>query len=206
MALPKFEDYKAPWEVDAQGNPIEPDKQETDPEKLKKHLWNVLSDKEKAQAARDAALGKTTELTSKVTELEAAVQGKANEGKTELEKLQASIDALTERATKAEFEKDRMSVLTEHKIRPDAHDLLTGKTLDELKASAEKLVALGLVEKEGSTGEGNGGGDGNNGGGNPLETQPKPRSNPGDPNPGGGGDDISVDDFAKQYGGNTFPL
>lgn len=206
MALPKFEDYKAPWEVDAQGNPIEPDKQETDPEKLKKHLWNVLSDKEKAQAARDAALGKNTELTSKVTELEAAVQGKANEGKTELEKLQASVDALTKRAVDAEFAKDRMSVLTEHKIDPKAHDLLTGKTLDEMTASAAKLVELGLVVKD-TTGNGeNNGNNGNGGDGNPLNTTPRQRLNPGDPTPGSEGDGPSVDDFVKNFESTQFRL
>jgi hypothetical protein len=206
VALPKFEDFKAPWELDSAGNPIEADKQEVDAEKLKKHLYNVLSDKEKAQTARDGALGKVTELTGKVTELETAAQGKANEGKTELEKLQASIDALTKRAADAEFAKDRLSVLTDHKIDPKAHDLLTGKTLDEMKASAERLVELGLVVKEGSTGEGNGGGQGA-GQGNPLDTTPRHRLNPGDPNSGDGtGGEMSVDDFVKQAESTQFQL
>jgi len=203
VAVPKFEEFKAPWEIDSAGNPIEADKQEVDPEKLKKHLWNLLSDKDKAQAARDSALGKVTELNSKVTELETAAQGKANEGKTEIEKLQESINALTKRATDAEYNSTRLKVLTANKIDPKAHDLLTGKTLDEMNASAAKLVELGLVVKESASTEGKGGeGEGE---GNPLNTTPRTRLNPGDPKPDEGGE-LSVDDFVKRYGSSAVPL
>ena len=204
MALPKFEDFKAPWELDSAGNPIEADKQEVDAEKLKKHLYNVLSDKEKAQAARDTALQQVGTLTTERDTLKQAAEAKADEGKTELQKLQESINALTTRAEQAEHDKDRLAVLTQHKIKPEAHSLLTGKTLQEMTASAEQLVALGLVEKAATD---NGGGEGNGAGqGNPLDTTPRQRLNPGDPNPGSEGDGPSVDDFVKQYGGNTFPL
>ena len=203
MALPKFEDFKAPWEVDAAGNAIEADKQEVDPEKLKKHLWNVLSDKEKAQTARDAALTQIGTLTTERDTLKSAAEAKANEGKTELQKLQESMDALTKRAELAEHDKDRLAVLTQHKIKPEAHSLLTGKTLAEMTASAEQLVALGLVEKAATD---NGGGDGAGAGqGNPLDTTPKQRLNPGDPKPDEGGE-MSVEDFAKRYGGSSIPL
>lgn len=204
MALPKFEEFKAPWELDSAGNPIEADKQEVDAEKLKKHLYNVLSDKEKAQTARDAALQQIGTLTTERDTLKQAAAAKADEGKTELQKLQESINALTKRAETAEYDKNRMAVLTQHKIKPEAHSLLTGKTVEEMTASAEQLVALGLVEKATTD---NGGGEGNGAGqGNPLDTTPRPRLNPGDPNPGSEGDGPSVDDFVKQYGGSTFPL
>jgi hypothetical protein len=204
VALPKFEDFKAPWELDSAGNPVEADKQEVNPEQLKKHLWNVLSDKEKAQTARDAALASVGTLTSERDTLKSAVEAKASEGKTELQKLQDSINALTTRAESAEHDKDRLAVLTQHKIKPEAHALLTGKTLAEMTASAEQLVALGLVEKAAA---GAGGSEGTGGEGNPLQTAPVHRLNPGDPNPGGEGDgDISVDDFAKRYGASQFPL
>ena len=204
MALPKFEDFKAPWELDSAGNAIEADKQEVDPEKLKKHLWNVLSDKEKAQTARDTALAQVGTLTTERDTLKSAADSKADEGKTELQKLQESINALTTRAETAEFDKTRIEVLTQHKIRPEAHSLLTGKTAAELEASAEQLVALGLVVAEGSTGDGsNGAGAGQ---GNPLDTSPRPRLNPGDPKPDDAGGDLSVDDFVKQVESTQFRL
>lgn len=203
MAVPKFEEFKAPWEVDSAGNPIEADKQEVDPEKLKKHLWNLLNDKDKAQTARDAALTQVGTLTTERDTLKSAAEAKADEGKTELQKLQDSINALTQRAELAEHDKDRLAVLTQHKIKPEAHSLLTGKTLAEMTASAEQLVALGLVEKPTTD---NGGGEGDGAGqGNPLDTTPKPRLNPGDPKPDEGGE-MSQEDFAARYGGNTFPL
>jgi hypothetical protein len=204
VALPKFEEFKAPWEVDSAGNPIEPDKQEVDAEKLKKHLYNVLSDKEKAQTARDTALGQIATLTTERDQLKQAADAKADEGKTELQKLQDSINALTQRAETAEFDKTRIEVLTAHKIKKEAHSLLTGKTAQELEASAQQLVALGLVETEAPKGDGNNGqGAGSS---NPLDTTPRPRLNPGDPNPGSDGEGPSVDDFVKQYGGSSLPL
>jgi hypothetical protein len=203
VALPKFEDWKAPWEVDSAGNPIEADKQEVDAEKLKKHLYNVLTDKEKAQTARDTALQQIGTLTTERDSLKQAVEAKADEGKTELQKLQESINALTTRAEQAEHDKDRLAVLTQHKIKPEAHSLLTGKTLAEMTASAEQLVALGLVEKAATD---NGGGDGAGAGqGNPLDTTPRQRLNPGDPNPSEGGE-MSVDDFVKQAESTQFQL
>jgi hypothetical protein len=204
VALPKFEEFKAPWEVDSAGNPIEADKQEIDPEKFKKHLWNLLSDKEKAQTARDAALQQVGTLTTERDTLKQAAEQKSQEGLTEIQKLQQSIEGLTKRAEQAEFDKTRVEVLTKNKIKPEAHSLLQGKTLAELEASAANLVALGLVEAPTTdNGGSNGAGEGQ---GNPLDTTPRPRLNPGDPNPGSEGDGPSVDDFVKQYGGNTFPL
>lgn len=200
MALPKFEDYKAPWELDKDGKPVDADKQVTDPEKLKKHLYNVLTDKEKAQTARDTALGLNTELTGKVTELETAVASKGAEGLSEMQKLQKSITDLTERSEKAELERDRVKVLTDAKLKPEAAEFLTGKTMAELKASADKLVALGLVV-ETTNGESSESPK-LDAAGNPIVGQPtvvKERKNAGDPLEGGGAGAVSVDDFVKDF-------
>lgn len=52
--LPKFEDWLAPWEVGDDGKALE-EPAEVDPARLKKHLYNLLSDKEKLQEARQTA-------------------------------------------------------------------------------------------------------------------------------------------------------
>ena len=197
MPLPKFEDYKAPWELDKDGKAVDADKQVTDPEKLKKHLYNVLTDKEKAQTARDTALGLNTELTGKVTELETAVANKGAEGLSEMQKLQASIEALTTRTANAELAKTRLEVMTGANLKPEAAEFLIGKTEAELKASADKLVALGLV-KEATTAVETPKLDAE---GNPIVGQPviKERNNSGDPLKPGDKTLPSREEFVKAY-------
>lgn len=196
MALPKFEDFKAPWELDKDGKAIPIEDQKPDAAVLKKHYYNVLSDKEKAQLARDTALGTVTELTGKVAEYQTAAEKKSTEGLSEIEKLTASVKALSERAEKAEFETSKLKIITDNKIRPDAADLLSGTTEAELKASAARLVALGLVETASTDGETNSGQVDEQG--NPLETKPRQRHNSGDPKPDDTTGDLSVADFVKQ--------
>ena len=188
MALPKFEDWQAPWEVSGT---------EPDPAQLKKHLYNVLSDKEKAQAARDAETARVTELTGKVTDLESKLNDKGAENLSEIQKLQRSLDELSERATKAELEKTKLEVMTANKLLPEAEEFLKGTTKAELDASAAKLVTLGLVQKDTTDGEKETKVDKD---GNPIQTAPvvKERSNPGDPNPQAT-PDTSVDDFVKDF-------
>ena len=195
MALPKFEDFNAPWEL-KDGKPVAEADQVIDKAQLKKHWYNVLQDKEKAQTARDTALGQVAELNGKVTELETKVNDKGAENLSELQKLQKSIDDLSQRAEKAELEKTRLEVMTEANLKPEAAEFLTGKTAAELKASADKLVALGLV-KEAAPAET----PQVDAEGNPITTQPvvKTRHNAGDPK---GPDDKTLptqEEFLKEY-------
>lgn len=195
MAYPKFEEFQAPWEV-KDGQPVAEADQVIDPKVLKKYLWNLGSDKDKAQTARDAALAQVTELTGKVTELETKVNDKGAENLSEIQKLQKSIDELSQRAADAELAKTRLEVMTKSNLKDEAGEFLTGKTLAELEASAAKLVGLGLV-KEATTG----GETKVDDQGNPIVTQPevKHRVNPGDPNGGNNKELPSVEDFVKDY-------
>lgn len=188
MALPTFEDWQAPWEVSGK---------ELDPAQIKKHHYNVLKDKEKAQAARDAEAAKVTELTGKVTELESKLNDKGAENLSELQKLQKSLDELSERAATAELEKTRLEVMTTNNIDPKAAEFLVGKTKAELDASAAKLVELGLVKKSTTDGET----PKLDEQGNPIVTQPvvKERHNSGDPKGDGDKELPTVDDFLKSY-------
>lgn len=203
MAHPKFEDYKAPWEVDKDGKDIPVEDQKPTPEQLKKHIWNVLGDKDKAQTARDTALGQVTELTSKVTELEKSVNDKAAEKLSDVEKLTKSVEALTTRAEQAEFEVLKTGVIATHKIKPEAADLLLGKTKAELEASALRLVGLGLVIETTDEGKNQQVDEG----GNPLETKPRQRHNAGDPlDDGDSGKDVTPADFVKSFEAGSFSL
>lgn len=188
MALPKFEDWQAPWEASGK---------ELDPEQIKKHHYNVLSDKEKAQTARDTALGEVTTLTSKVAELQAAAEKKSTEGLSEIEKLTASVEALTKRAETAEFEKTKLDVITAKELDPKASKFLKGTTQAELEASADELLELGLGKKS-EPGEKEGKVDEQ---GNPIVTQPvvKTRTNSGDPAGGAPKELPSQEEFLKRY-------
>lgn len=195
MALPKRSEWKAPWQV-KDGKDVPKDEQVVDPDKLADHLYNLLSDKEKAQTARDTALALNTELTGKVTELETAVANKGAEGLSDIQKLTASVEALKARAETAELNTTRLQVLNDKNLKPEAAEFLTGKTAAELNASADKLVALGLVKETAAAVETK-----LDDQGNPIVTQPvvKERHNSGDPRDGDQKDLPSVDDFLKSY-------
>ncbi len=47
--LPKFEEWKAQWEVDAEGKDIPEDEQQFDAARAKKLIYDLLSDKHRAQ-------------------------------------------------------------------------------------------------------------------------------------------------------------
>lgn len=189
MPLPKRSEWKAPWQVDKDGKDIPKDDQVVDPDKLADHLYNLLGDKEKLQV-------RATGAEAKVSELEKAVESKSTEGLSEIEKLTASVEALTKRAETAEFEKTKLDVITSKKLKPEAAEFLKGATEAELEASADKLLELGLGEKSGTDGK-EGKVDDQ---GNPITTQPvvKNRINSGDPQ-GGSPKELSVDDFVKSF-------
>lgn len=67
--LPKFEDWLAPWEVGEDGEKLE-EPEELDAARLKKHLYNLLSDKEKLQDARHTAEVQLAEVKDQLTTLQ----------------------------------------------------------------------------------------------------------------------------------------
>lgn len=62
--------------------------------------------------------------------------------KSESQKLREQLDALTARATAAERDKERLSVLARHQIPEEYQDLVHGGDADSLDASAQKVKAL----------------------------------------------------------------
>jgi len=56
-ALPKFEDWKAPWEVDSTGLSVPDEEQALDPARLKKYLHGLLTDKERLQTTVTTVTG-----------------------------------------------------------------------------------------------------------------------------------------------------
>lgn len=204
MAVPKFEEFKAPWETDAQGNPIAADDQVIDKATLKKYLWNTLSDKEKAQVARDTARSENNELKTKVTDLEGKLTGggdNTGDGKQndQIKQLMGLVQKLTDDNKKAEFKSEKITVLTTKGFDPVADmSLFEGKdTVQAVEQYADLLIERGLGGKKPAEGE-NGGGNEGNGQQPKLEGKPAGQLNNGLPD---GADDgkVDVDAFLKQY-------
>jgi hypothetical protein len=106
--LPKFEDYLAPWEVDGDGKKLD-EPAELDPARLKKHLYNLLSDKTRLQetvADKDTEVAQAQQaLKDLQTQHENEDQRKERENKEREDRLakaeareqeRAKIDAIAE--------------------------------------------------------------------------------------------------------------
>lgn len=199
MAVPKFEDFKAPWETDAQGNPIAEADQVVDKSQLKKWAHALLTDKEKAQVARDTARSENTELKTKVTDLEAKVSGGNNtdgsQQDDQIKQLMGLVQKLTDDNKKATFKAEKMQILTTKGFDPVADAaLFEGKeTVEAVEQYADLLVERGVGGKKSAEGEGDGDGDTPK-----LESKPAGQLNNGLPK-GAGDDAVDVNAFLKQY-------
>jgi transposase len=137
MAVPKFEDFKAPWEVDANGAEIPEDKQELDGSKLKRHLYNLLSDKEKLQGTVATVLAERDEFKTKVDEAARAGETEADKTKREIAELQKKVAA----ADKTEADARRLRIALRKGLTEIQAKRLVGETEEELEKDAEDLVS-----------------------------------------------------------------
>lgn len=154
----EFEKFLAPWEHDGEGKPLD-EPAEVDPEKLKKFLYDVLSDKEKAQTERDDVKSELANaqdtLTTMQREKESDDERRAREDK-EREERYARLEA-------EKVERDKIKAITKHfkdkGIEADRAERLaaraTGENETEWVQSAEELVEDGfrLTDKVVSTTE-----------------------------------------------------
>lgn len=133
--LGSFDSFRAPWETEG-GSDAEIDKP-----KLKKWIFNVLSDKAKAQDSRDE-LDEKLEQAGKDLEAAKAEAADANgeEAQKKIDKLQAKVDKLTEEKeareaadSLAELRKDVLGDFAEK--HPKAAKYVKGETQEELEES-----------------------------------------------------------------------
>lgn len=85
--VPSFEEFKAPWEVNSDGEEIAEDEQEVDRSVLKKLLYNLRRDKTRAVQARQQVETERDEFKKKVTE-------KEREGESDVDALKREIAEL----------------------------------------------------------------------------------------------------------------
>lgn len=134
--LGPFETFTAPWET-ATGET------EIDNSKLKRHLYNLMLDKAKAQDARDESQSKLTEVEQERDGLKAEAEKGGNPDLVkELEAERSKTAAEVARADKAERDLLVTTVAVDKGIPvKQALKRLQGTTEDEIVADADEFLA-----------------------------------------------------------------
>lgn len=131
--LPKYEDWKAPWELKGE---------DFDEEAARKYIYTLSSDKEKLQGRITAAsTEKTTlqeQLDAKVKELEAA-QAKGDNAEV-VTNLQNEKRDLSEKLEKSLLENLQLKVADDKGLPLSQAKRLSGKTKEELEADADEFL------------------------------------------------------------------
>lgn len=144
-ALKPFTEFKAPWESETGENEI-------DKPTLKKYIYNLLSDKAKAQDARDEALEKVATAEQERDEAKKqAGDASGEEARKALAKAEKERDEYKAKAEGLEAEKAHNALRAEviGDLDPKYAKYVTGSTKEELEKSLESVKAdFGLVEGE----------------------------------------------------------
>jgi len=135
IELPKYEDWKAPWEVDADGNEIPAEEQQFDAAKARKLIFDRTVDKARVQNS-------LVETTERAEELEGQIAGAANpEELTKVqEQLAQTIKERDDAKSGTAAETLRLRIALRKGLDEDWADRLRGGTEEELEADAEKLL------------------------------------------------------------------
>lgn len=109
MPKVKLEEFLLPWEKDENGKKLD-EPAEIDVEKLRKYVYGLLDDKEKAQAARDDAVAAKEGTENELAELRR--QNETDEQRRKRE--QEERDAEFERMKKDAAERRKVEALEDH--------------------------------------------------------------------------------------------
>lgn len=131
----KVDDWKAPWEVDDDGNDIAAEEQNLDAGSLKKLLFGLLGDKNRLRT-------QVTELTESRDELEQAVAEASDPKK--IEELQAKVKKAEEERDAAKsgtaLENLKLQIALEKGLTAKQVKRLVGATREELEADADEIL------------------------------------------------------------------
>lgn len=191
-ALKSFDEFRAPWET-ADGSEAEIDKS-----KLRRFIYNLMSDKAKAQDARDEATEavKAAEQERDEAKDEAAKASpdEANRKITRLEKQVADLTTERDGLVAANEQRElRAEVLGDLPAKYAKY--VTGTTKEELEKSLEDVKAdFGLTDEPGDDDDEPG-----------VRTAPRSRlRNGADPDAGkGGSDEVDFDKAADEILGTS---
>lgn len=198
-ALKPIDEFRAPWETEG-GTDAEIDKP-----KLKRWIHGILSDKAKAQDARDDVQAKLTEAEAALETAKAeAATANGPEAQKKIDALQKKVDELTAAATARE-EADAKEALRKEVIGdldPKYAKYVVGETREDLEKSLEDVKADFGIKDDGEE-------ELDEDGEPVVRTTPQRRTrvvNPIDDQNGKGGDEIDYDKVADSIlsGGNVF--
>lgn len=198
-ALKPIDEFRAPWETEG-GTDAEIDKP-----KLKRWIHGILSDKAKAQDARDDVQAKLTETEAALETAKAeAATANGPEAQKKIDALQKKVDELTAAATARE-EADAKEALRKEVIGdldPKYAKYVVGETREDLEKSLEDVKADFGIKDDGEE-------ELDEDGEPVVRTTPQRRTrvvNPIDDQNGKGGDEIDYDKVADSIlsGGNVF--
>jgi hypothetical protein len=131
-----------------------------DEEKAKKVLHTLMTDKAKAQDAREDAVAETKETATERDELQTKLDDKSDpDTKAELDKARAAQAKAESDRDAANLRADRVEIAAEKGLTPAQAKRLIGANREELEADAEELVKdLGIepgkTEDDGEEDEG----------------------------------------------------
>lgn len=137
-ALGSFENFQAPWETPA-------GEVEIDKAKLKKYLFNVVSDKAKAQDARDEFAEKVTKAEQELETAKSEAAKGDPEGK--IAGLEKKLAKAQDEAKSAQLTLDRYEVAADKGLTPKQAKYLQGEDREALEKSAESILEDFGVQK-----------------------------------------------------------
>lgn len=133
--VPSLKDFRAPWES-------ETGEAEIDKDKLKKFIHNLITDKAKAQDARDEEVEKAKAIETERDELKETLDSKDPDASKKIAKAERERDAAKEAAKAADLRADRLEVAMDKGLTPAQAKRLQGETKEELEADADEILEL----------------------------------------------------------------
>ena len=130
--LGKIDDFQAPWESETGSDA------EIDAAKLKKYLFNLLTDKAKAEDAAEEANGKVAEAEKNLEDAKAEFAKGDTTGK--VAELEGKLSKAQEEAKTAQGNLLRLEVATEKGLTPKQAKRLQGETKEDLEADADEIL------------------------------------------------------------------
>lgn len=177
--LGKIEDFQAPWESETGADA------EIDSAKLKKYLFNLLTDKAKAEDAAEEANGKVAEAEKAVEDAKTEFAKGDTTGK--IAELEGKLSKAQEEAKTAQGNLLRLEVATEKGLTPQQAKRLQGETKEDLEADADEILETFGIKQPAQQDDNEQDDDDDE-----VRTTPRPRlrlTNPGDD----GGDSGQID-------------
>lgn len=137
-AIKAYDEFRAPWET-ADGSEAEIDKP-----KLKRYIYNLVSDKAKAQDAREDALADLQTVEAERDEAKAqAADSNGEAAQKQIDKLTKKVEDLTAERDKLVSDKEEADLRAEviGDLDPKYAKYVQGATREELEKSLEAVKA-----------------------------------------------------------------